>query len=149
MRPSRQTMHHCCQLIPLQITPPFIVSSLSLTVALPLTRFSTPLRNPDASLSPLSFLSSSYKPPLPLLSCSSYFPSYSLSSFSFSFSIFISLSLFVSFSFYVLLPLVLFLESSLSLSLAFLFRFHFKPPTSSQFPSLERPSRNAEGPFRG
>lgn len=29
MRPSRQTMRHCCQLIPLQITPSFIVSSLA------------------------------------------------------------------------------------------------------------------------
>lgn len=31
MRPFCQTMRHCCQLIPLQITPPFIVSSLALS----------------------------------------------------------------------------------------------------------------------
>lgn len=35
MRPFHQTMCHCCQLIPLQITLPFIVSSLALSLSLP------------------------------------------------------------------------------------------------------------------
>lgn len=83
MRPSRQTMRYCCQLIPLQITPPFIVSllpspsslhpSLSLSLFLspiPLFRFSTlppPPSQPRRCWSALSFLRPGYKPfpPLP------------------------------------------------------------------------------------
>lgn len=68
MRPSHQTMRYCCQLIPLQITPPFIVSSRSLTRSLFLrrsqrslslapTRLSTPI--PPRSTAMLVLLSRS------------------------------------------------------------------------------------------
>lgn len=133
MRPFCQTMRHCCQLIPLQITPPFIVSSLALSLFLSLSismsfslflflsrarslaRFSTPFRNPDVGL-----LSHSWA--LVINCCPSlslYFSSYSL----------LLISLISLHMFFFLVPClswILFLYSELSFfRVLFLFCFHF------------------------
>lgn len=76
MRPSRQTMRHCCQLIPLQITPPFIVSSLASSPSPSFSRPRSlfhPVSQPRCCWSPLSFLSPGCKLSLPL---SLHFPLY-------------------------------------------------------------------------
>lgn len=135
MRPFHQTMCHCCQLIPLQITLPFIVSSLALSLSLFLSlslvrSLFYPAVSQPRCWSSLSFLSLGYKPS----PFSPIFPrTFCFSSLSFLSALFIRCPFWILF-----LSFALFLFRAV-----FLFRFHFVL-LILLLPILRRPHRDTE-----